>query len=92
MFLARYALSNGCHVCYITIIIILLRPRLQKSPSFSEDDSLFEEEEEDVNIPLLKVSSFFEPKYVHKQMLPYFFTVHLAKESVIYCLFVFSEP
>lgn len=93
MFLARYALSNGCHVCYIALIIILLRPRLQKSPGFSEDDSLFEEEEEDVNIPLLKVSSFFEPKYVHKQMLPCFFSlfIWLKNRLFIVCL-SFQSP
>lgn len=37
------------------IIIILHRPLPQNSPSFSEDDSLFEEEEEDVKFPLQKV-------------------------------------
>ncbi|TNM94178.1 hypothetical protein fugu_002354 [Takifugu bimaculatus] len=33
----------------------------KKSPSFSEDDSLFEEEEEDVNIPLLKSPNSIAP-------------------------------
>lgn len=37
------------------IIIILHFPLTQNGPSFSEDDSLFEEEEEDVKSPLLKV-------------------------------------
>lgn len=39
-------------------LIALPHPLQQKSPSFSEDDSLFEEEEEDFKIPLLKVSLF----------------------------------
>lgn len=54
-------------------IIILHRPLPQNSPSFSEDDSLFEEEEEDVKIALLKVSCFLRLNYMHNQMLLYCF-------------------
>lgn len=52
------------------IIIILHGPFPQDSPSFSEDDSLFEEEEEDIKIPLLKVSCFLKLKYKMHNQLP----------------------
>ena len=42
-----------------SIIRILHPPLPQNRPSFSEDDSLFEEEEEDVKMSLLKVLCFF---------------------------------
>lgn len=73
------------------IIIILHRPLPQNSPSFSEDDSLFEEEEEDAKIPLLKVSCFLRLKYMHNQML-LVFSVYVAKKywSFIVCLFLQS--
>lgn len=51
----------------------MYRPLPQNSPSFSEDDSLFEEEEEDVKIPLLKVSCFLSLKYLHNQVHLYRF-------------------